>query len=119
MTFHFRRTIAFSCAAIVVASIPAFANRAYCAAHQSIYAAAGNPDDDDKEVTSTEIDKYVATYKAMRQNRAMTVEQAAAKQGMTIAQFRDLENRIERDDAVRERVRKLLRPDAGAATKTD
>ena len=46
-----------------------------------------------------------------------TVEQAASKQGMTVAQFRSLEDKIERDDTLRERVRTALRKAANPAAK--
>lgn len=65
--------------------------------------------DDDKEVPNSQVEKYINTYKAMQKDHGLTAEQAASKQGMTIAQFRSLEGRIERDDTLRERVRKALR----------
>ena len=72
--------------------------------------------DDDKEVPNSQVEKYIDAYKAMQKDHSLTAEQAASKQGMTIAQFRSLEGRIERDDTLRERVRKALRtankPDA-------
>ncbi|MGH7935061.1 MAG: hypothetical protein ACREQN_18115 [Candidatus Binataceae bacterium] len=84
--------------------------------------------DDESQVPPGQVQKYIAVYKAMHNDRGMTVEQAAAKQGMTLAQFRDLESRIERDDAAREHVRDALQraakslphsaavPPAGSAT---
>ena len=43
------------------------------------------------------------------EDHGLTVEQAASKQGMTVTQFRSLEDKIERDDTLRERVRTALR----------
>jgi hypothetical protein len=63
---------------------------------------------DDTEVPPAQVEKYIAVYKAMHRDRSLTVEKAAAQQGMSLAQFRDLENRIERDDAAREHVRDAL-----------
>ena len=45
----------------------------------------------------------------MQKDHNLTVEQAASKQGLTVAEFRQLEGKIERDDMLRERVRKALR----------
>jgi len=66
-------------------------------------------DDDDKDVPTSQVDKYISVYEAMQKDHNLTVEQAASKQGLTVAQFRQLEGRIERDDTLRERVRKALR----------
>ena len=41
----------------------------------------------------------------MQKDHNITVEQATSKQGLTVAQFRALENKIEADDTLRERVR--------------
>lgn len=68
-------------------------------------------DDDESpadEVSPADVDKYVKVYQAMQRNRTMTVEQAAAQQHMTVAQFRDIEAKIERDGVLRERVRREL-----------
>jgi hypothetical protein len=66
-------------------------------------------DDEEKDVPTSQVDKYISVYEAMQKDHSLTVEQAASKQGLTVAQFRQLENRIERDDMLRERVRKALR----------
>jgi hypothetical protein len=65
--------------------------------------------DDDADVPPKMVEKYTNAYKAMQKDHNMTAEQAAAAQGLTIAQFRTIEGRIERDDTLRERVRKALR----------
>jgi hypothetical protein len=66
-------------------------------------------DDDDKEVPPSQLEKYISAYKQMQKDHNLTADQAASKQGLTIAEFRSLEGRIERDDVLRERVRKALR----------
>ncbi len=84
---------------------------------------AQDQDDDDDGSDSTagkgaspdEIQKYVAVYRAMQRNHSMTVEQAAAAQGLTVEAFRDLERRIESDDLARDDARRAL---AGDATPT-
>src|SRR5579885_518677 len=70
---------------------------------------------DDSDVPPQDVEKYIKVYKAMQQNRNLTVEQAAAQQGLTVSAFRSLEDRIERNDALREHVREALKPNATAS----
>src|SRR5262245_30362013 len=67
------------------------------------------------EVSTDEIEKYVSVYKAMQRNRSMTVDQAAAAHGLTTKQFRELEDRIERDDAALQQARDELQAAAQAS----
>ena len=68
-----------------------------------------------KGASSDEIKKYVAVYRAMQHNHSMTIEEAAASQGMNVGAFRDLERRIESDDLARDEARRAL---AGETTPT-
>lgn len=79
------------------------------AAESAAPAAPDQTGDDDTDVPTSQVDKYIGVYAAMQKDHNLTVEQAASKQGLTVAQFRKLEGRIERDDMLRERVRKALR----------
>ena len=72
-------------------------------------APAAETDDDDKDVPTSQVDKYISVYESMQKDHNLTVEQATSKQGLTVAQFRSIEGKIERDDTLRERVRKALR----------
>jgi hypothetical protein len=74
-------------------------------------------DDDDKDVPTSQVEKYISVYEAMQKDHGLTVEQAASKQGLTVAQFRQLEARIEANDMLRERVRKALRQAANPNAK--
>jgi hypothetical protein len=65
--------------------------------------------EDQPNVAPGDVEKYVNVYKAMQANHTLTVQQAAARQGLTVNRFRTLEDRIERNDALRTRVRKELR----------
>ncbi len=62
----------------------------------------------DHEVSSADVEKYVAVYSAMQHNHSLSVEQAAAAQGLTLRAFRELEQRIERDDVARDQARRAL-----------
>ncbi|HEY2663659.1 MAG TPA: hypothetical protein VGI47_04915 [Candidatus Binataceae bacterium] len=66
-------------------------------------------EEDDKDVPTSQVDKYISVYESMQKDHNLTVEQATSKQGLTVAQFREIEGKIERDDTLRERVRKALR----------
>ena len=69
----------------------------------------------DKGVAPAQIEKYVAVYRAMQRNHNLTVEQAAAAEGLTVQAFRDLEHRIESDDLARDDARNALAAPAGDA----
>ncbi len=89
---------------------------------QQILAQDQNDDDDTGDSTAgngaspDEIQKYVAVYRAMQHNHSMTVQQAAAAQGLTVAAFRDLERRIESDDLARDDARRALAAPADGPT---
>jgi hypothetical protein len=65
-------------------------------------------DADENEVSTEEVEKYVSVYKAMQRNRSLTVDQAAAAKGLTLEQFRHLEDRVQRDDAALQQARDEL-----------
>ena len=67
---------------------------------------------DEADVPPQDVDKYIKVYQSMQHNRNLTVEQAAAAQGLSVPAFRSLEDRIERNDALREHVRDALKPQA-------
>jgi hypothetical protein len=62
----------------------------------------------ENEVSTEEVEKYVSVYKAMQRNRSLTVDQAAAAKGLTLEQFRHLEDRVQRDDAALQQARDEL-----------
>jgi hypothetical protein len=70
----------------------------------------------DENVPPEQIDKYVAVYKSMQHNHRLSVEQAAAAQGLSLHAFRDLEQRIERNDVARDEVRHALATSAEQQT---
>ncbi len=72
-------------------------------------------EENEAEVPPAEVEKYIEVYKAMQRNHSLTVEQAAAAQGLTLKAFRDIEGRIERNDSLREQVRDALKAAAKAS----
>lgn len=101
---------------------PAAPPRAIAAARMFAQTLAQNDDDGggdataDKGASPEQIEKYVAVYRAMQRNHNLTVEQAAAAQGLTVGAFRELERRIESDDAARDAARNALAAPAQSAT---
>lgn len=93
-----------------VLGAPALAHALHLAAQDA------GDDTDEPRVTPDQLAKYERVYEAMQRNHSLTVEQAAAQQGLTLAQFRDLENRIQRNDDLRTQVRSDLRKAAATGT---
>lgn len=77
------------------------------AANPSQLAQEGAPDE--APVSADQMNKYIAVYSAMQHDHSLAVEQAASRQGLTVEQFRDIENRIERNPAAHERVMDALK----------
>jgi hypothetical protein len=75
--------------------------------------------DEDHGVSSDEIEKYVAVYRDMHRDRSLSVEGAAAKEGLSINQFRRLEQKIERNEVAREHVRMELQAAASASPSAE
>ena len=97
-----------------IASLPT-AGAAHIYADRGSAAAAGmvvvQVDEDtqaNEQVPPDEIKKYVAVYIAMQRDHNLTVEQAAAAQGLTVAAFRELEQRIEHNEVARDQARQAL-----------
>jgi hypothetical protein len=114
------RTLAFLFgAALTAAPVPSRAAAAVGAhprrADSSIRLAQFDSGADQPDVAPADVEKYVSVYRAMQANHTLTVQQAAAQQGLTVDRFRSLEDRIERNDALRMRVRKELRAKATPA----
>jgi hypothetical protein len=65
---------------------------------------------DEPSVAPKEIEQYIAVYKAMQRDHNLTVDQACAKQGITVAQFRDIENKVQDNPVVHEHVIESLNP---------
>ena len=102
-------------AAAVIAGSSAFApvlQSAYSLCRPLMIAQSGQSDDDETEVAPADVERYIAVYKTMQHNHSLSIDQAAAEQGLSVPAFRRLESRIERDDSLRERVRKALRDSA-------
>jgi hypothetical protein len=83
-------------------------NRGSAAAAGMVVVQADEDKQANEQVPSYEIKKYVAVYVAMQRNHNLTVEQAAAAQGLTVAAFRELEQRIEHDEVARDEARQAL-----------
>lgn len=69
-------------------------------------------------VPAQSITKYVAVYRDMQRNRSLTVQQAAAQEGMSLEEFRKLEGEIERDSTARQQARDELKAAATTSPST-
>lgn len=102
-----------TCAAGISAAVPAICSAAVLNARaarvQAPIQLAQFDSGDQPDVAPQDVQKYVNVYRAMQANHRLTVKEAAAKQGLTVEQFRSLEDRIMRNDALRAQVRKELR----------
>ncbi|MBF6569287.1 MAG: hypothetical protein IVW54_10480 [Candidatus Binataceae bacterium] len=63
---------------------------------------------DEDTLSPRQINQYVAVYRTMQHNHRLTVEQACARQGLTISAFRAMEQKIEHNDQLRNEVRRQL-----------
>jgi len=68
--------------------------------------------DEEDAIPTDQVDKYIAVYSAMQKNHGLSVEEASGRQGLTVDQFRTLENRIERNPVVHQRVLDALKASA-------
>jgi hypothetical protein len=68
------------------------------------------------EVSADDLERYVSVYKAMQRDRSLTIDQAVKFQGLTVKQFRDLENRVQRDDVALDQARSELQAAAQRET---
>ena len=59
-------------------------------------------------VSSSEVEKYVAVYDTMHRNHKLTLQEAAAAQGLSVAEFRDLEQKVEQNEAARSQAKAEL-----------
>ena len=116
--------ISLSLAAALV-PMPAISRAASTASPRSVYSSnaarglmlaqdEGVPDED--AVPTDKVEKYIAVYTAMQKNHSLSVDQAASKQGLTVDEFRTLEDKIERNPVVHERVLDALKASSSGKT---
>jgi hypothetical protein len=94
------KTLAFViCAAALAAAVPGPSAAAAAAprtlrSDSRIRLAQFDSGEDQPDVPTADVEKYVRVYRAMQANHTLTVQQACAQQGLTVDGFRTLENRI-------------------------
>jgi hypothetical protein len=69
-------------------------------------------DDGPDSITESEFQKYVDVLERMQADRALSIEDAAKSESLSLEQFRDIEQRVQRDGAFVQRARDLLRKKA-------
>jgi hypothetical protein len=60
-------------------------------------------------VTEAEFQTYVRVLEAMQANRALSIEDAVAAEHIPLPEFRDLEQRVQRNELLIDRARSILR----------
>lgn len=63
-------------------------------------------------VTESEFQSYLQVLEAMQADHALPIEKAVAAAHQTISHFRDIEQRVQRNDVLVERTREMLRKKA-------
>lgn len=69
-------------------------------------------------VTENEFQAYVRVLEAMQADRSLSIETAVASEHIPLETFRDLEQRIQRNEALIDRTRHLLREKAESLWNT-
>jgi gas vesicle protein len=76
-------------------------------------------EDSSSGVKETEVELYIAVYKAMQANHQLTIEEALKPHNTSLEQFRSIERRVQKQQRLVDRVREELvaasRQDAGEA----
>lgn len=67
---------------------------------------------DPESVTESEFQSYVRVLEAMQADRSLSIETAVANEHIPLDTFRDLEQRIQRNEVLIDRARHLLREKA-------
>jgi hypothetical protein len=106
-------------AAILAVSIPATLSIA-AAKHASVLSdrsssatiLAQDDSSDEETIPTDQVDKYIKVYSSMQKNHSLSVEQATSKQGLSVDEFRTLEDKIERNPVVHQRVLDALKASA-------
>jgi len=80
--------------------------------HAPILAQDDDDSGDEEPIPTDQVDKYIAVYSAMQKNHGLSVEQAASKQGLSVDEFRTLEDKIEQNPVVHQRVLDALKASA-------
>jgi hypothetical protein len=79
-------------------------------------AGAGARDPD--SVTESEFQTYLRVLEAMQANRSLSIEDAVGAERMPLERFRDLEQRVQRNDGLIDRARHILREKAETLWKS-
>lgn len=64
------------------------------------------------KVEAEELELFIDVYKQMQTNRELTIDEVLKPHGLSVADFRDIERRVQRQSSLVERVRSALRQHA-------
>ena len=112
MFSHLAAISAFAIAAFLAAPTLATAASKSASFARALMIAQDDSTADEEAIPTDQVEKYIAVYSAMQKNHSLSVEQAASREGLTVDQFRTLEDKIERNPVVHERVLDALKTSA-------
>jgi len=67
-----------------------------------------------EQVTSSELDLYIDVYTAMQADHDLTIDAILAQRGVPLAQFRNIERRVQKQERLVRKVRDALQAQAKA-----
>jgi hypothetical protein len=73
---------------------------------------------DPDTVTESEFQTYLRVLEAMQVNRSMSIDEAVEAEHLPLAKFRELEQRVQRNEALVDRARHVLREQAETLWKS-
>jgi hypothetical protein len=73
---------------------------------------------DPNAVTESEFQSYVHVLEAMQANRSLSIEDAVEAEHLSLEKFRELEQRVQRNEVLIDRVRSVLRERAETLWKS-
>jgi hypothetical protein len=73
---------------------------------------------DPDAVTESEFQTYLRVLEAMQVNRSMSIDEAVEVEHLPLAKFRELEQRVQRNEVLVDRVRHVLREQAETLWKS-
>jgi hypothetical protein len=63
-------------------------------------------------VTEADFERYLGVLERMQENHGLSIEEAVTSRELTLSRFRDIEQRVQRNDVLVERAREHLRKQA-------
>jgi hypothetical protein len=63
---------------------------------------------EEPRITEDELELYIDVYRSMQDDRSLKIEEAVERKGITVAEFRAIERRVQLEERLIKRVREAL-----------